>query len=88
MSDTEPVADLGLDVASLLLRSRGQHTAYRYAVHLGHPDEARIALKAAADLRAQAYQLDPQRIFPAWIDDAQTHPHDDLMVFYAKELAK
>lgn len=46
------------------------------------------ALVTARDLRLQAEAADPAFVSPVWRQHENTHPHEALKVFYAKELAR
>lgn len=78
----------GAAVESLLKESRAAHLAYRYAMSQNQTLEAKAQLAKAARLRSEAAALDPEFLAPCWSEDARTHPHVELLDFYAKELAK
>jgi hypothetical protein len=87
-----------LEVARLLDASRREHERYRqhmprmstvpggYPIPQGgSPDDARAALVDARNLRVQAHNADPDHTAPAWASDVV--PHDELMAYYAQQLA-
>ncbi len=86
-------------VADLLTQSRAAHEQFKFNSHRmiptgvggvietpGNPTEARKFLAEAQRLRLEAHDLDPTHADPAWGPDQQTHPHDDVLDFYAKVL--
>ncbi len=87
-------------VAQALADARAAHAQYRAAVPrmehqggaviavAGDPAEAKRQLARAAQLRTQADALDPTHQADAWATDEATHPHQDLLAFYAAELEK
>lgn len=90
-----------MTIAELLQQSRDAHQRYRVNVPRrvsdggastvavpGNALEAGAALLEACRLRAEAGALDPQRTDPAWADEPLTHDHDDLLTFYAEQLAR
>lgn len=85
-SVTRPI--LADEVAKLLAESRASHLAWRQGQRLGNTTEARAALERAAQCRTDAGILDPGHRTSAWADDAKTHPHAELLAFYAEQLAK
>lgn len=94
----ETPVPLEFSIAEILAASRQAHLEYREAVPrrvAGHPQtvvaegdaaKARAALERARDLRQQAHDLDPAHVDHAWHAEASTHPHDELMAFYADQL--
>ena len=89
-------------VSALLATSRRAHLQYHQSLprmaavngsagpqlQQGDADAALSALKAAAAARAQAELIDPTHNDRAWIEDAQTTPHQETLVFYLQQLAK
>lgn len=75
-------------VSNLLAESRASHLAWRQGQRLGNMPEARIALERASQSRTDAAILDPGLRAPAWREDAKTHPHTELLAFYAEQLRK
>lgn len=97
----EATAPIQPTVAQLLATSRSAHLQYhqflpRMAAVAGASPQAQAgdaaaalaALKSAAASRAQAELVDPQHRDPAWADDSQTSPHQELLVFYLQQLSR
>lgn len=88
--------DTPSSIADALLKSRGQHLAYRHAISTDQYASARAALRDAAVYRAWAQREDPTHSDPAWGDGGGLHPaaggvlerdqQDDLLQFYADQL--
>lgn len=74
-------------VSQKLQAARAAHLSYRYALK-DNPQQARAELLNAQTQRLAAQALDPFHEALAWKSDALTHPNQDLLAFYAKELAK
>lgn len=89
-----------LTVPELLAGSHRAHWLYQQnlprmtaqagtlAPSAGNAADARRALVEASDLRTQAHAADPEHLDQAWRDEAAAFPHDDLMSFYAQQIAK
>lgn len=90
-----------MSIASLLQQSKDEHLAYREALPrrvaaggggtVAVPGDAELAgihLAAACRFRAEAHVLDPQRLDPAWTDEAATHDHGAMLDFYVAQLAQ
>lgn len=76
-------------VADLLERSHVAHVAYRDAIRAGDPPAlATVNLVNAQRHRLSAHALDPDHTDPAWTADAAKYPHDELVAFYAQQLAR
>lgn len=76
-------------IADLLERSHAAHTAYREAIRAGQPTAlATIELVNAQRHRLVAHALDPDHTDPAWAAEALKYPHEDLVAFYAQQLAR
>ncbi len=100
--DPDPVVETPTQptVRELLALSRAAHVNYHAAIprmalaagivqrNEGDPAEALMRLKAAAATRAQAERMDPLHRNPAWAEEAATHPHQELLVYYLLQLSK
>ena len=85
-------------ISDYLASSRTAHLAYQRHIPRkaaqgatlmtvpGNPELARASLQEASDWRAQANREDPNHLDPSWALDVV--PHEKMMAFYAKELAK
>lgn len=85
-----------MTVSELLTASRAAHAQYRAnvahrlaaGVQPGNPVAARAALEQAATLRKQAEDADPQHVDAAWASDALISDHQQLLTWYAEQLAR
>lgn len=87
-------------IRELLDQSRTAHQEYRANVTRriaqaqstvivrGDAERAGAALWRACRLRVEAHALDPQQTDPAWQDEANSHPHDELLDFYSDQLRR
>jgi hypothetical protein len=80
-------------VSDLLQQSMAAHYRAQQLRRNRHADSARESLAQAKALREQALALDPERKDPAWAAEQSKTPngrdtHEELMAFYASELAK
>lgn len=82
-----------MSVADLLQQSRDAHQRYRAALpnrqgYVGNAIIARGALQDAQTARLAAVAADPTHSDAAWKDEPITHDHDELLDFYAQQLAR
>lgn len=78
-------------VAAKLRDSLAAHDAALDARHRKDFAVATVELRRAYTLRADAHNLDPDHLLPAWQEEDRRTPrgrntHDDLMAFYAQQL--
>lgn len=88
MSEAVAPEDLDRTIANKLRAARAAHLSYQYAKR-DNPGQAKTEMLLAQRLRQEAEAIDPGHTATvAWQQDSLTHPHQDLLAFYDKELAK